>query len=262
MAEAVGEAGEVAAAAAPALRADFKSGPDFKTGTGFAAGESRYTPAVGAAICARVAAGESLSAVCREAAMPAYGTVWRWARRHEDFAAQLAAAQGAARRAVRARQANVLAQAMARFAPLGRTGRPCGYSQALAQAVCLRIAHGEGLSSICADPEMPCVATLFGWLRRYRAFEEMYVRARAMQAHLKFDLAWEVACAATPENAQVSRLQVAVIRWHAAKLAPKVFAENLPVPEEPLTVHVRTWGENGWCDQETPEPPRGDGPWD
>src|SRR5258708_3873989 len=45
---------------------------------------STYTPERGAAICRRLAAGESLRAICRaDPAMPTEKTVWNWARAHE-----------------------------------------------------------------------------------------------------------------------------------------------------------------------------------
>ena len=50
-------------------------------------GTSRYHPALGEAICVRIASGESLHAICREPAMPCYSTVMLWAERHPEFAA-------------------------------------------------------------------------------------------------------------------------------------------------------------------------------
>src|SRR5947209_15570430 len=47
---------------------------------------STYDPVLGAAICRRVAAGESLRSICRDdPAMPTDKTVWNWARRHREF---------------------------------------------------------------------------------------------------------------------------------------------------------------------------------
>jgi transposase-like protein len=46
---------------------------------------SSYTPALGAAICARLENGESLTAIGRDPAMPCYGTMLKWVRRHPAF---------------------------------------------------------------------------------------------------------------------------------------------------------------------------------
>jgi hypothetical protein len=45
-----------------------------------------YTRALGEAVCARLANGESLLAIARDADMPCCGTVYGWLKRHEDFA--------------------------------------------------------------------------------------------------------------------------------------------------------------------------------
>src|SRR5689334_2049565 len=69
--------------------------------------ESTYDPQVGAAICRRVAGGESLRSICRaDASMPTEKTVWNWARAHPEFRAMKAHAFAAARaRSLKARDA-------------------------------------------------------------------------------------------------------------------------------------------------------------
>jgi len=55
---------------------------------------SKYTPALAAAICARLAAGESLRAICRGKGMPSEATIRVWARDDvEGFYAQYARAR-------------------------------------------------------------------------------------------------------------------------------------------------------------------------
>src|SRR4249919_2234657 len=58
---------------------------------------STFDPEVGAAICRRVAAGESLRAICADPAMPTGKTVWNWARAHEEFRLMKAHALSVAR---------------------------------------------------------------------------------------------------------------------------------------------------------------------
>jgi hypothetical protein len=56
---------------------------------------STYTPAVGHAICERLMAGESLTAIARDPEMPAYGTILGWVSRHADFEDAYQAARSA-----------------------------------------------------------------------------------------------------------------------------------------------------------------------
>lgn len=54
---------------------------------------SSYTPALGAAICARLEEGESLTSIGRDKAMPCYGTILAWAKRHPEFGEMYVAAR-------------------------------------------------------------------------------------------------------------------------------------------------------------------------
>jgi len=131
---------------------------------------STYTPELGAAVCRRVAAGESLRAICgADAAMPTGKTVWNWRRAHEEFRLMLDHAQGVARARSLAAQgaadaARRAERAAARRAP-GRTGRPCSYDKALWDEIMARLMGGEGLAVICRDPRMPSVGTAYNWMR-------------------------------------------------------------------------------------------------
>lgn len=54
---------------------------------------SSYTEELGATICARIAAGESLRGICREPGMPDAGTVLDWCVRHPEFRQRYARAR-------------------------------------------------------------------------------------------------------------------------------------------------------------------------
>ena len=80
--------------------------------------------------------------------------------------------------------------------PPKRTGRPTGYSEALAVEICSRIAAGETLLEICRDPDIPVAeATVRGWdlddragiSQKYKGFSAMYARARLMQIEHEVD---------------------------------------------------------------------------
>jgi len=203
---------------------------------------SSYSPALGAHICARIAGGESGAAICAHPEMPSKKTLHLWVRRHPDFAAayRQARAQAAAEaRAIDRDRAEARRWRMAREGRRTRGGPPSTYSPALAQAVCERIAQGETPRMIGADPAMPSCATIYAWLKTQPGFCELYAQARARQAEAKFDLAWEIALAATPRTVAVARLQCDVLRWQAALLAPRKYGRPEPEPPEPVTVVIR-----------------------
>jgi transposase-like protein len=54
-----------------------------------------YSPELAAAICERLAAGESLRAICRDDGMPAPSTVLSWKDEYKDFGEQYARAREA-----------------------------------------------------------------------------------------------------------------------------------------------------------------------
>src|SRR3954466_6928406 len=59
---------------------------------------STYDPLLGAAICRRIAAGESIRSICRDdPSMPTEKTVWNWARAYSEFAAMKTHALSVAR---------------------------------------------------------------------------------------------------------------------------------------------------------------------
>jgi hypothetical protein len=190
------------------------------------AGESCFTPQMGAAICARVAAGEPLARVMREAGMPHRTTVRNWRKSHPEFAMALWTAMLTARTARRRADRAARAAALARPAPL-KGGSESTYSEAVGEAICARIANGESVVAIGRDPDMPCAGTVYAWAKRHPDFEAMYVQARRFQADYLFDEAREVALATTPATVWVGRLQFDVIRWQAARLAPRKYCEPL-----------------------------------
>jgi hypothetical protein len=69
-------------------RATRKSKPEGTTGR-----PSKFTAALGARICSRLAAGETLRAICRDEDMPPRSTVRGWALDNEAFSEQYARAR-------------------------------------------------------------------------------------------------------------------------------------------------------------------------
>lgn len=182
----------------------------------------RYSEALAASICERVAAGESVRAICAGADAPSTATLHRWMQREPTFAQALAMARRRARRDfVASRRARRSAALLARKHPWGRKD---AFTEAVGEEICGRIALGESLLSVCSDPRMPVPGTVYGWLTAHDDFAARYATAREVQAELLADHAWEVARAAErPGEVPAARLKFDVIRWRAAKLAPKAY---------------------------------------
>lgn len=155
----------------------------------------KYEIELAAAICRRVAAGESLRAICRaDPAMPTGKTVWNWRRAHPEFDDMLSHAQGVARERALAEQAE---------RDQARRERPArrrawnhglsGYSEELADVILDRMVMGESLTRICRDLGSPSIGTVYNWLRADPEFVEAYRRARAVQAEVILERACETA---------------------------------------------------------------------
>lgn len=145
---------------------------------------STYDPIRGAAICKRIAAGESIRSICRDdPSMPTGKTVWNWARAHPEFAAMKAHALSVARTRDLAEQA---ARDEARWEKVMTAPRAAwnagldGYDLEIGGEIATRLMMGEALTAICREPKMPCVGTVYNWLRRHPEFLQDYRRAKAM----------------------------------------------------------------------------------
>jgi len=142
---------------------------------------STYEPELGAAICRRVAAGESLRSICRDdASMPTGKTVWNWRRAHEEFRLMLDHAQGVARaRSLAAQVEGDAARRAARAAARRFKGRaPTRFSDAAWDEIRARLMGGEGLTAICRRAHLPSVGTVYNWMRADPALAAAYRRAK------------------------------------------------------------------------------------
>ena len=170
----------------------------------------RYSPELGREICRRLAAGESQHALARE---PDFGAAYE--------AAKLAGRMRQLALDRRADQPRMWRKMLTRKGRRGGSVSP--YTPELGEAICLRIAGGESVLAIGADPAMPCCVTIYNWARRNDDFREMYLRAKEMAADLLFDLSREIAMEATEASVRSDRLRIETLRWHTAMLAPKKY---------------------------------------
>ena len=222
---------------------------------------SKYTAELGAMICQRVAAGESLRSMCRaDPAMPTEKTVWNWGRSHPDFAHCWALARQAARQRKRAAHAAREAARQAKWAAdagraksgrakagalyaggPGSRGRPAwnrglsGYNFVVTEAICDRLCLGETLTSVCRDPEMPSVATVYNWLRAHPEFAAAYLRAKQIAFAYIVETAAEQAPWLGDEARSMRELARVVRAAHrrCAQIAPRMFPEAVYGPRDP-----------------------------
>ena len=108
-----------------------------------------------------------------------------------------------------------------------KIGRPSTYTPEMGAAICAAIAEsGDGLATICKEHDgFPNPGTVYHWVVTNPAFSEMYSRAREAQGHAQADLALQEATTAT--DAQLARLAYDARKWHAAKLAPRVWSDKV-----------------------------------
>ena len=180
-----------------------------------------------AAIATRVVNGESLRSVCRaDPAMPTEKTVWNWRRARPEFDELMTWANATARarslaeqgRADAAkREAKAAARRARGFRPYPRLHD--GYAPDVAEAILDRLVMGESLTNICRDPAMPCVGTVYNWMRRYPDLVRGYRTAKWLCRERLVDEAAEELRAVTKLRAGRRRLKAYDLQ--IARLSPK-----------------------------------------
>jgi hypothetical protein len=119
-------------------------------------------------------------------------------------------------------------------------GRPSDYNQETTKEFCARIASGMSVPTICQDPEMPGLATVFKWFQRYPEFGEAYARARDIRAHARFESMDGVLddMVAGKIDAQQARVIVDTVKWQCGKELPKVYGDYVGAPDRSTEINV------------------------
>jgi hypothetical protein len=102
------------------------------------------------------------------------------------------------------------------------------FTNAIADAICERIAVGESLRTICKADNMPAQSSVFKWLANEPGFAEQYARARETQADAIFDEILNIADD-SDGDVQRDRLRVDSRKWMAGKLRPKKYGDKMDV---------------------------------
>lgn len=128
-------------------------------------------------------------------------------------------------------------------------GRPAIYSDALAKELCLRIANGRSLSSVCRDKDMPSRSLVYDWLadEDKKEFMDRYREADLQRADFHADEMIEIADSVEPDTAEVAkaRLQIDTRKWQVARMNATKYGDKQQVdnvssdgsmsPPQPLT---------------------------
>lgn len=114
------------------------------------------------------------------------------------------------------------------------------YTDELAAAICLRVADGESLRSVCRDPAMPAMSTVFKWLNEQKVFSEQYARAKETAADAMAEDIQEIADEAprmttNKHGADIvdngfetfRKTRIDTRKWIASKLKPKKYGEKV-----------------------------------
>ncbi|MDP3591304.1 hypothetical protein [Phenylobacterium sp.] len=194
-------------------------------------GGSQYRPEFGEVICARIDAGETLNAICADPAMPCRATLRRWRKMHPEFAAMYERVRRhLAEGKIQNRRLKHVSDAWRvpheiklglRKPHLG--GKKSTYQRAWSAAFCERVAAGETITAITADPAMPSVKAVYAWLKRHEEFLDMYLEARAEQKRwLEFNIDM-VVMEATPATFRSAKAEVARLEGLIGRLTAKTY---------------------------------------
>ncbi len=194
-----------------------------------AARRASTIPRLGKIILARLREGQTIRQVCADAEMPSAATLHRWRRMHPAFGAAYERMR-AARAAHERMMARVTRERWLEWAriehKIGRrrtrswvSGAKSTYERAWAEAFCARVAKGEAVYRICADPQMPSSKAVYGWLRRHPEFEAMYMAAKREAVAW---LSWRAQMTADRALNVVSASQFAAVRRRVAQIEGRI----------------------------------------
>jgi len=129
-------------------------------------------------------------------------------------------------------------------------GRPTIYTQELADTICLRLACGESMRSVCRDKGMPSMQTVWRWLREKRDFREQYDYAKQESADAMAEDALGIADEAFDviigndksdgARVQAKKLAVDTRKWMMSKMKPKKYGDKVDITSDGKAIKGNT----------------------
>lgn len=102
--------------------------------------------------------------------------------------------------------------------------------------VCLEIAEGKSLRSICEADDMPSAETIRVWLLDDAQFSAQYARAREEQADYYADEIIEIAD--TEDDPNKARVRIDARKWKASKMQPKKYGDKIDLNHSGTIEHL------------------------
>ena len=122
------------------------------------------------------------------------------------------------------------------------TGRPKAYTQEIAVYICEQLIFGRSLTSICRQPDIPTMPTIYSWLKRNgKNFKEDFFNSD-MLADQILDIAdegstntyakvnkktVEMETSGEYDSIERRRLRIKARQWLAAHLLPRKYSERM-----------------------------------
>ena len=119
-------------------------------------------------------------------------------------------------------------------------GRPSTYTPELGDKLCRQLSMGKSLRTACKDDDMPCIVTVYSWMRKYPEFLNQYARAKEDASDALVEDMLDIADEQSGDPAR-DRLRVDTRKWIASKLKPKRYGDKLALTDPdggPLTVTI------------------------
>lgn len=123
--------------------------------------------------------------------------------------------------------------------------RPSDYSPELAELICLRLAEGDSLRTICRDDDMPSKQAVLRWLAKHEEFRAQYARAKQEGAEALAEELFDIADDASNDwmerldaegqgigwqlngdHVRRSQLRIDVRKWYLSKIMPKKYGDK------------------------------------
>ncbi|MBT9473742.1 MAG: hypothetical protein IV099_21380 [Phenylobacterium sp.] len=192
---------------------------------------SQYRREIGEVICARSHADETIRSIAADPAMPSYATIFRWTKVSPEFAA----IYGAVRRHLR--EGKVKNRRLKHVSDAWRvpheiklglrrhwvSGKKSTYERAWAARFCARVAAGETVMEITADPKMPSSKAVYTWLKRHEEFLDMYLEAKDDQRRWLEFMIEMIVMETTPATLKQDQAEVARLEGRVGRLTPKTY---------------------------------------